>query len=120
MRSARASNSTAQLSPARYDNRFHVLSPPRSCQLTTETPRSNAQSITEFLLNIYYNFQLTNDYSTKFSLPQKEKITEFLCDKHDFSNDRVTNAVNKLYEKLNEIYQELDKKVTKERNEIES
>ena len=51
---------------------------------------------------IFLEPNVTKDYSTKFSLPQKEKITEFLCDKHDFSNDRVTNAVNKLYEKLNE------------------
>lgn len=44
----------------------------------------------------------TNDYELKFGLPQKEKIIEFLCDKHDFSTERVTNSLNKLYEKMDE------------------
>jgi len=51
---------------------------------------------------IFKTPKATDDYSLKFGLPDKEKVIDFLCDKHDFSTERVSNAVNKLYEKLDE------------------
>ena len=44
----------------------------------------------------------TSDYKISFSAPQKEKLMEFLCDKHDFSSERVGSSVEKLSQKLSE------------------
>ncbi len=44
----------------------------------------------------------SEEYSIKFGLPDKQKIIGFLCDKHDFSTERVGSAVDKLYSKLDE------------------
>ncbi|MEK6957485.1 MAG: flap endonuclease-1 [archaeon] len=46
--------------------------------------------------------KVTNDYSLNFSLPEKEKIVSFLCDKHDFSSERVQNSLKRLEEKVSE------------------
>lgn len=43
-----------------------------------------------------------DDYSTEAGEPNREKIIELLCDKHDFSRERVESAVNKLTEKTTE------------------
>jgi len=44
----------------------------------------------------------TSDYKISFSAPQKEKVIEFLCERHDFSAERVESSVKKLTEKLSE------------------
>ncbi len=44
----------------------------------------------------------TDAYTIEFGEPDKDKILEFLCDKHDFSKERVGNTIDKLTEKMNE------------------
>ncbi|VVC00727.1 Flap endonuclease 1 [uncultured archaeon] len=46
--------------------------------------------------------EFTDDYRISFSVPQKEKIIEFLCDRHDFSAERVQSSLNRLSEKMSE------------------
>ena len=46
-----------------------------------------------------YNFFLNPpdiDANIKFSKPDNEKIKDILCDRHDFSYERINNALNKL------------------------
>jgi flap endonuclease-1 len=45
---------------------------------------------------IFLEPEKTDDYRVEFGKPDKEKITEFLCSRHDFSEERVRNAVEKL------------------------
>jgi len=42
------------------------------------------------------------DYSISFSAPKQDALTEFLCGKHDFSNERVQRSLEKLSAKFNE------------------
>lgn len=42
------------------------------------------------------------EYEIKFNEPDEEKIKTFLCDEHDFSEERVTNALNKIKEKTDQ------------------
>lgn len=51
---------------------------------------------------IFLHPNATDKYEIKFSLPQKEKILSFLCEEHDFSEERVSNALQKLEEKIAE------------------
>jgi flap endonuclease-1 len=44
----------------------------------------------------------TEKYSVSFSPPQSEKMIHFLCDEHDFSEERVRNVLKKLGEKADE------------------
>ena len=43
-----------------------------------------------------------DDYKIEFRKPEKEKVFEFLCEKHDFSRERVESAVKKIEDKMNE------------------
>lgn len=45
---------------------------------------------------IFLNPEATKDYKIEFSPPNREKVIEFLCEGHDFSKDRVSNALDKL------------------------
>jgi flap endonuclease-1 len=38
------------------------------------------------------------DYDLKFSLPDEEKINSFMCDEHEFSEERIGNALKKITE----------------------
>ena len=51
---------------------------------------------------IFLKPKATADFSLDFGKPDKEKAIDFLVNKHDFSEDRVTNVLNKLTEKLDE------------------
>ncbi len=44
----------------------------------------------------------TKSYELEFGLPEKEEIKGFLCDEHDFSEERVENALRKLADKMSE------------------
>ncbi len=44
----------------------------------------------------------TDDYKIEFNPPENEKVIEFLCEKHDFSKDRVNSALAKLDAKARE------------------
>ena len=45
---------------------------------------------------------VTDNYSLSFSAPQNEKIVDFLCNKHDFSQDRVQRSLERLGDKFKE------------------
>lgn len=59
---------------------------------TRHTPDFDFKEIEELFLNP----ETTTDYEIKFGLPQKDKIISFLCGKHDFSRERVENALEKI------------------------
>lgn len=40
--------------------------------------------------------EVTEDYELNWSKPKREEIIEFLCEKHDFSRDRVEKAIDRL------------------------
>ncbi len=65
---------------------------------TGHSPAFNWQEVME----VFSKPNTTSDYKISFSAPQKEKITEFLCEKHDFSRERVESSASKLAEKLSE------------------
>ncbi len=69
-----------------YGNVFKVLS------VLKVKPKEPIEEIREFFLNP----PVTDDYSLKFGKPNEEGIIEFLCEEHDFSRDRVENAIKKL------------------------
>ena len=51
---------------------------------------------------IFLEPHVDEKYKVEFKLPQHEKVKEFLCEKHDFSKDRVENALKKLEAVINE------------------
>lgn len=51
---------------------------------------------------LFTNPNVTTDYNVSFSVPQGDKVIDFLCNKHDFSVERVQNAMKKLSEKASE------------------
>lgn len=52
----------------------------------------NVEEIREFFLNP----PVSEDYVVKFREPDVEKVTEFLCEEHDFSRERVEKALEKM------------------------
>ncbi len=54
------------------------------------------------VMEVFLRPNVTSDYKISFSDPQKEKIVQFLCDRHDFSAERVESSVKRLGEKLSE------------------
>jgi flap endonuclease-1 len=62
---------------------------------TNYTPDFDYKEVQQIFLEPDYN----EDYEIKFGEPNEERIVEFLCTEHDFSEDRVKNAVGKLVEK---------------------
>ncbi len=51
---------------------------------------------------IFLEPEKTDDYSIEFSEPDMNGVVEFLCKKHDFSEERVLSALGKLSEKKDE------------------
>lgn len=45
---------------------------------------------------IFMNLNVTDNYEINFKDVDEEKVIEILCDKHDFSIERVKNALNEL------------------------
>lgn len=52
--------------------------------------------------DIFLKPKIIKDYKIEFKQPDKSKVKEFLCEKHDFSRDRVENALKKLEQALEE------------------
>ena len=52
--------------------------------------------------NLFLNPNITKDYNIEFGLPDRTKLVEFLCEKHDFSENRVASSLEKLEKKMNE------------------
>jgi len=48
------------------------------------------------IVNIFMNPASTCDYRINFSVPDNEKVKKFLCDKHDFSEQRVDSVLEKI------------------------
>ncbi|MEM4257109.1 MAG: flap endonuclease-1 [Candidatus Diapherotrites archaeon] len=48
---------------------------------------------------IFLNPQINKDVSINFGEPNKEELIKFLCEKHNFSFDRVSKTIDKLIEK---------------------
>lgn len=57
--------------------------------------------------NIFLDHDFIKDYNIKWKKADKEGIIDFLCEKHDFSVDRVVGAVDKL-KKLNPAQKSLE------------
>jgi flap endonuclease-1 len=51
---------------------------------------------------IFLEPHVAEDYKVEFGAPDHEKVQEFLCERHDFSKDRVANALKKLEKILDE------------------
>ncbi|MFH1773404.1 MAG: flap endonuclease-1 [Methanobacteriota archaeon] len=46
--------------------------------------------------NIFLSHETTKEYKLEWNAPNEEKLIEFLCEEHDFSRERVKNALEKL------------------------
>ncbi len=65
---------------------------------TRHEPEFDYRKIEEIFLNPSFD----KDYRMDFSSVDREKVREFLCEEHDFSAERVENALNRLQKKLDE------------------
>jgi flap endonuclease-1 len=57
--------------------------------------------------DIFLDHDFVEDYSIKWNKPDREGVIDFLCNKHDFSVDRVVGALEKL-KKLNPAQKSLE------------
>ncbi|MFP4116900.1 MAG: flap endonuclease-1 [Candidatus Aenigmatarchaeota archaeon] len=55
----------------------------------------------EEILDFFMNPPVVEDYELEWRGPEEDKIKEFLCDKHDFSEDRVEKPIEKLKKNRN-------------------
>ncbi len=46
--------------------------------------------------DIFLNYDVSSDYELKWKNPDKEGLIDFLCGEHDFSEDRILSALDKL------------------------
>lgn len=60
----------------------------------------------EKIEELFLNPNVTDDYKIKWKDPRPDKIKEFLCKKHDFSEDRVETGIDRLKQGENERAQE--------------
>ncbi|MBU1939689.1 flap endonuclease-1 [Candidatus Micrarchaeota archaeon] len=65
---------------------------------TKHEPEFDYREIEELFLKPKF----TEDYKIEFRPPETEKVIDMLCGKHDFSEERVKNALAKLEDKANE------------------
>jgi flap endonuclease-1 len=59
------------------------------------------------LRNIFLKHEINPDYDIKFKKVDIEKICEFMCEEHGFSQNRVLNVCDKM-KKLNSTQKSLD------------
>ena len=50
----------------------------------------------EVLQKMFLSHEVSTDYEIVWKSPDREQIVEFLCEGHDFSEERVLNAVDKI------------------------
>lgn len=60
-----------------------------------ELQKQSSHDLDEFR-EIFLNHNVNTDYKIKWEKPNKDKIIEFLCYEHGFSEDRVSKASDKL------------------------
>ncbi|RLG27331.1 flap endonuclease-1 [Methanosarcinales archaeon] len=58
--------------------------------------------------NFFQNPPTTKNYTINYEKPEKDKIIELLCEKHDFSHERVSKAIQRLQEASNTGQSTLD------------
>ncbi len=68
----------------------------------------NIENLAE-IKELFLNPDVTCDYELKWRKPDASAITQFLCKEHDFSEARVSKAVERLLEASEEGQQTLDK-----------
>lgn len=61
----------------------------------TELQKQSSHDLDE-VREIFLNHNVNTDYKIKWEKPNKDKIIEFLCYEHGFSEDRVSKASDKL------------------------
>ena len=68
---------------------------------------SNIPSLQEIkdIRNIFLDPQVTDDYSIKWSKPDKESVLKILCDKHQFGRERIEPVLEKFSEIENIVKQ---------------
>lgn len=54
----------------------------------------------EPIREIFLKPRVTDNYRLEWNLPKEESLVELLCEKHDFSEDRIEKAVEKLTEAM--------------------
>jgi len=64
--------------------------------LTIQEPVLSGPVDVNKVREIFLKPNVTTDYSLKWSTPDVEKVVEFLCREHDFSEDRVRKAVSRM------------------------
>ncbi|ADI74660.1 flap structure-specific endonuclease [Methanohalobium evestigatum Z-7303] len=64
----------------------------------------NVDKVKDFFMNP----EVTDDYHLKWNRPNKDKIIQFLCEEHDFSEERVAKACDRLDSKLGSQQKTLD------------
>ncbi|MDO5852160.1 MAG: flap endonuclease-1 [Methanobacteriaceae archaeon] len=50
----------------------------------------------EILQNIFLKPDVTDDYKLKWNPPKKQKILDYLCGEHDFTEERTISAIKKI------------------------
>lgn len=67
-------------------------------QATKFKPSFDFKEVEEIFLKPH----VTQEYKIEFKVPDSERIIEFLCEKHDFSRERVESVLKKLEAKASE------------------
>jgi len=68
------------------------------CEAAKFKPEFDYKEIEE----IFLKPAATGEYNIEFKAPDREKVLEFLCEKHDFSRERIEGTLKKLEDKANE------------------
>ncbi len=54
----------------------------------------------EEIMNLFLNPKVTDKYEMKWNPPQEEKLIEFMVEGHDFSQERIQKAIQKMQERF--------------------
>ncbi|MBN2250857.1 MAG: flap endonuclease-1 [Candidatus Altiarchaeota archaeon] len=55
--------------------------------------------------SLFMNPETTDEYDIEWHKPDREAVKELLCERHDFSGERVENALNNLGKSMNDFTQ---------------
>jgi len=71
--------------------------------IDTARKQIDAEEIIEVdsIKNFFQNPPTTKNYTIRYEKPEKDKIIELLCEKHDFSYERVSKAIQRLQKASN-------------------
>lgn len=100
-----------------YNNGIKGIGPRKALKLIKKHGRIEAvlyelnteiKNLSE-IKNLFLDPEVTPDYDIRWKKPDPDAIMKFLCDYHDFSQVRVSKAVERLIDALDEGQQTLDK-----------